>query len=512
MKTAAALLSLWRRAARSAGGRFALGAGVTLAITLVVPLLAPSPVQASPARTAPIAADPLDTEKLTPARPGIRSSEEATRDICAQGLPSTPLTLVDVVDQALCRNPQTREAWASARARAAEVGLARGAFLPTVDTDVVVSRSQVAGGGLPSEGTTQTRAELTVSWLLYDFGARDANLEIARQVLASASATQDNAVQEVFFNALQAFYLVHTRDAALAAALNSERSSQEALRAATVRHEVGTATPSDRLQAQTAYSQAVLDRIRADGDLKGARGGLANVLALSAEQPLVLVPSLQPPPDEGYAADVGALIAEASRRRPDLLAAEAEVRAAEASIAAARASGRPTVSLFATAGLQDSGNGPVTRSGTLGVNLNVPLFSGYAPTYRTRAAEARAEAQVALRDRVRLQASLDVWRSYQALVTAIQSVRTTRDLLASAESAERVALGRYQAGVGSILDVLTAQAAHARARQQQVQATFDWNIARASLAQATGSLDLALLTSMDGPRPDFSPPPGGPAR
>lgn len=442
------------------------------------------------------ATDPFGTEKLSPGRPGIRD-EQSTRDICERGLPNVPLTLLDVVDQALCRNPQTREVWAAARAQAADIGIVRAGYLPAVSADVSVSRSQSGGNGIPNTGTTQERAELTLSWLLYDFGARDANLENARQLLAAASAAQDNTVQTIFFAALQAFYQAHARAASLTAAIESERASSEALRAATVRHEVGTATPSDRLQAKTNYSQAVLDRIRAEGDLKTARGVLANVLALSAEQPLTLAPLLQALPDDTYAADIGALINEATRRRPDLLAEEAEVRAAEAGINAARAVGRPTISLFSSLAVQDGGQFAATRSGSVGLNLNVPLFAGYEPTYRIRAAEARAEAQVAQRDRVRLQVSLDVWRNYQAMLTAIQSVRTSLDVLASAEMAERVTLGRYQAGIGNILDLLNAQTSLARARQQHVQASFDWNIARAALAQATGGLDIGLLTTMN---------------
>lgn len=458
------------------------------------------------AQSATAAPDPFGTEKLYPGRPGIRG-EQATHDICERALPNAPLTLLDVVDQALCRNPLTREVWANARARAAEIGVVRAGYLPVVDAGGSLSRSQEGGSGIPSSGSTQARADVTMSWLLYDFGARDANLETARQLLAAAGATQDSTVQGIFFAALQAFYQVHAREASLTAALESERASNAALRAATVRYEVGTATPSDRLQAKTNHSQAVLDRIRAEGDLQTARGVLANVLALSAEVPVPLAPITQAPPEDTHAADIAALINEASRRRPDLLAAEAEVRAAEAGIAAARASGRPTISLVSSIAAQDSSH-VTTRSGSIGLNLNVPLFSGYDPTYRVRTAEARAEAQAAVRDRLRLQVSLDVWRNYQALQTAIQSVHTSLDVLTSAEMAERVTLGRYQAGLGNILDLLNAQSSLARARQQHVQATFDWNVARAALAQSIGGLDIGLLTTMNESHLDLPPPSG----
>jgi len=69
-------------------------------------------------------------------------------------------------------------------------------------------------------------------------------------------------------------------------------------------------------------------------------------------------------------------------------------------------------------------------------------------------------------------------------------------LLDSAEQSARVALGRYKAGVGSILDVLNAQSALASARQQRIQSTFNWNTSRATLAQSMGSLDASLLQTL----------------
>jgi outer membrane protein TolC len=72
--------------------------------------------------------------------------------------------------------------------------------------------------------------------------------------------------------------------------------------------------------------------------------------------------------------------------------------------------------------------------------------------------------------------------------TSVQRLRTARDLLASAQQSAEVAQGRYKEGVGTILDVLTAQSALASARAQEVQSRADWLLAVASLAHDTGSL------------------------
>ena len=83
---------------------------------------------------------------------------------------------------------------------------------------------------------------------------------------------------------------------------------------------------------------------------------------------------------------------------------------------------------------------------------------------------------------------LQVWTSYQAVKTAEKRVGSAQDLLAAAQQSAEVAQGRYKAGVGSILDLLTAQSALANARAQDVQARATWLVAIASLAHDTGTL------------------------
>lgn len=221
-------------------------------------------------------------------------------------------------------------------------------------------------------------------------------------------------------------------------------------------------------------------------------GTLANVMGMDAGQPLTLVDIPDAVPEATFERDIEALIAEAQQRRPDLKAAEAQVKAAQSTVDFTRASGLPTLSLGAGPSWLDTG-GITSHSDSIGLTLTLPLFSGFDTTYRVRSAQARTEAANAQRESLRLQVALDVWSAYQNLITATQTIRTTADLLASAEQSERVALGRYKAGVGSILDVLNAQSALAAARLQRIQSMLDWNVSRATLAKAVGTLDRSLL-------------------
>jgi len=189
------------------------------------------------------------------------------------------------------------------------------------------------------------------------------------------------------------------------------------------------------------------------------------------------------------------LIDEARRQRPDLAAAEAQVNAAKASEDAARAAGMPTISVAANVNRNHSSIADPFSSSALGVAVNFPLFTGFNTTYRIRAAQAQIDTRLAQRERLSQQVALDVWKAYQGIVTETQAVKSANDLVASAAQSERVALGRYKAGVGSLLDLLIAQSALASARMQNIQAIYNWHIAKATLAQSMGRLDLAAIAA-----------------
>ncbi|MDD5249708.1 MAG: TolC family protein [Rhodocyclaceae bacterium] len=450
-------------------------------------------VVAGPARAAGLA-DPFDSAALHAAGPGD-SVAGSLRSACRATLGQAPLTLAELVDYALCNNPQTRLAWANARAQAAQVGSAESAYLPTLAASAGVARSRNTGDAGTTLSYNQTTGALTASYLLYDFGGRAATLENTRQLMTALAATQDATLQAVFLAAVQAYYQWYAAAAAVVAARESERASAESLKAADTRYRIGSGTPADKLQAQTAASQATLTRIQAEGNAKTALGTLANAMGLDAQSAPALVPPTDAAPAPAFEQNLAQLIDTAKRSRPDLIAAEAQVKAAQAGVIAVRASGMPSISLTAGNSYNDLGPLGTTRGASIGVTLAVPLFTGFDTTYRVRGAEAQLAAKAAQRDLIDKQVSLDVWRSYYALVTGTEAVRASADLVASAEASEKVAAGRYKAGVGAILDLLNAQSALASARLQQIQALFNWRVAKTALAQAIGQLDFTQIES-----------------
>lgn len=435
-----------------------------------------------------MALDPFATEDLIKHGP---LDQAADVNHCAKEKIHSPLTLADVIDLALCNNPQTRALWASARSQAAQVGVSTAAYLPTLSALGSVSNNKSQTGNQPAVKTLSQTASLSASYLLYDFGGRSATLENAKQLLIAANASRDATLQSSFLSAVQAYYALLSARASVQSFQADELKAQESLAAAQARYQAGVATPVDRLQAQTTLSQAKLNRIRGEGEASNAQGTLATIMGFDASQPYMLQAVAESTPDPVIEQDIGKLIAAARQKRPDLAAAESQIKAAEAQLHATRATGRPTITVGAMAGISN----PEVQSSSLGITLNVPLFSGFKTTYQARAAEAQIEGKVAERDRLANQIALDVWKAYQGLLTNSQALRSADDLVTAATESEKMILGRYKAGVGNILDTLSAQSALANARQQRVAALYNFLLSRFALAQAIGQLDLTQISA-----------------
>jgi TolC family type I secretion outer membrane protein len=448
---------------------------------------------------APVRAqDPFHTSDL---RPGKASNfwegpvgPEPCPDLAA---PPDPLRLVDSIDLALCHNPRTRQSWANAKVAAALVGVARSNFLPQANAAVSAQRSEVRNIEAGPSGVTQLNGTLSLSYLLFDFGGRDARLDQARETLFASDWTHNATLQQVMLDAVQFHYQLYAAREAVDSSLAAEKAALTSLEAARARQKAGTGTRADVLQAQTAYSQAQLNRTQAEGTAANAQGQLANALGTQIDRDVRIVA----PPDleakQVIERSVSDLLAVAREKRPDLAAAEAQVRAAQSNIRVQEAAGKPSISLFGNLGATQNTPGPDPLSGSIGVLVSIPLFTGYRIPYQIQVAREQLEAQQAVRDQLRNDVALQVWQSYQDLRTQGQSLATATDLVRSAQESYDAALARFKAGVGTITDLLNAQSALASASVQRIQARYLWNVSKASLARAIGVLDPTLVVRQE---------------
>jgi TolC family type I secretion outer membrane protein len=410
-------------------------------------------------------------------------------------LPPGVLSFAAAVDLALCRNPQTRGAWAAARQQAAALGNAESAWLP--DLTATGARQYVSGnhvdvlGSEVSRDQDTTDAAVNLSWTILDFGARTGRIRSARLLLEAQAATLNATAQQTVRNVVQAYYGVLAADALLEAAQTTEKVTGNSLEVARTLRDSGVGTQADLLQAQTANGQALLTRVQAEATAKTSRGMLSTVLGFTADQPLKIETDAVPSEVPALSARMADLMAEAMRQRPELAAARAQRDAAQADVSVARAAGLPVFSVTAGRNYAYTTDLPSQVYNELSLNVTVPLFSGFGVHYNVRQARAEVEAREDALEQAQQSVSLDVWNAYYTLDSANQQLTATASLNQIAESNEQVALGRYQSGVGSILDVLTAQTSAASARQLRINAELGWWVARAQLALALGHLTSA---------------------
>jgi outer membrane protein len=420
------------------------------------------------------------------------------------------LSLAEVVDLGLRNNPQTRLSWANARAAAAAYGSERGAYLPTIDGDVTGTRLKtVASQGRSAVTQSVLSPSLSLTYLLFDFGGRSGNVGAARNALLAANYTHNATLQSVVLQIQTAYFQYIANRALLQAQRTTAQEARTNLQAAEERRRVGVATIADVLQARTAASQAELAAETVEGDLQTSRGALALSLGLPANLPYDIDSTAGQLSVSGLADSVDALIARAVELRPDLAAARAEFEESRSQISVARASRLPSLMLNGTGGRTYTTSLPQGGNNyTISLGLRIPLFAGFSRIYDQREAVALADAAQARADALGQQVVFQVFSSYYALQTAARRVGTSEDLIASAEQSSEVALGRYRAGVGSVLDLLSAQTALADARAQQVLARLEWNTSLAQLAHDSGVLDVrggsSLRLKPDSARP--SPP------
>jgi outer membrane protein len=416
----------------------------------------------------------------------------------------TSWTLADIVDIALRTSTDTRAAWANARSAAAAYGSRRGDWLP--DLGVSASGGRTLAASTPDRPAVESRtygASADASWLLFNFGGRRAAVEETRQALVAADWTHNATIQGTVLKVVQAYYDYLTSKTLLVAEESSRRDARAILDAADQRHQAGLATIADVLQAKTALSQVELSLAGVQGAVATTRGALATAMGLPTNTKFDIdLPATDPPLSE-VTASVDTYLEQAQARRPDLGAARAQARKSDVHVRKVLADRLPSVTATGSLGRvyrdsPDRFSDPYAAT----IQLRWPLFNGFSSDYDIAQSKADAEAARARLAGMEQAVALQVWTSYYGLKTAEQRLAMTADLLQSATQSHEVAQGRYTAGVGTILDLLSAQSALEQARAQRAQAISDWYISLAQLAHDTGVLDAKTPTALpEGSKP-----------
>jgi outer membrane protein len=350
------------------------------------------------------------------------------------------------------------------------------------------NNSRVTAGALNNPIIyTRVAGGATVSQLITDFG-HTTNLVSSARLQAkadeqNAQATKEDvllAVDEAFYSALQNHAVLRVAEQTVASRqLLSDQVS--ALTKSKLKSELDLSFANVNLaQAKLLY----LDALNND---KAAGASLSAILGYSTLENFDLVSDtelLVPPP-----ADVEPLIAEAFAKRPEILALEFESESAEKMHQADRDQMYPTISALAAYGdspvRDDRVYGPY---GAVGVNVQIPLFTGFLFSAKTRETDLRAQAaQQRLAD-LRNRVSRDVRTSWLAASTVFDRVTVSEQLLAQANQALDLAQTRYKLGLSSIVELSQAQLQQTQAEIGNAQAEYQYRLALSVLRYQTTGL------------------------
>ncbi len=406
-----------------------------------------------------------------------------------------PLTINQVVIAVLCHNPDARSAYLSLLSSAASYGGNFAAYMPDISATLSTARSTTFDEG--SKATSITRSSgITAAMTLYDFGQRELGIESAELSLIAAGHSYDSTLQGFIATALQSYYTLLIAQNAVDISKEAERFARESFEAATLRHEIGLAPLADKLQAKGSYSQAQLGIQQIENSLSQAQATLAILMGLQPDAGIVVAElddtNLMKDP---FNDQVKALMEIAKEKRVDLAASRAGLKSAEIGYESLKRSNLATVSAGVNAGFDDADvfNNSTGRTQSIGVSVSIPIFTGFSQTYAESASKRSIAAQRESLAKSELTVEQDVWSAWHNYQTAKQSWDVSWDQLASATELKDVALGRYQEGLGTILDVLSAQNQYSSALQSQLQTRLALLTARIDLIRAVGVLDLDTM-------------------
>lgn len=413
-----------------------------------------------------------------------------------------PLRLEQIVDIALCNNPQLQYTWAGIKVQAANLGSARAAYWPTLNLSVSQMNdvTQFPGSRQSTSRIDTTSASATINWRIWDFGEGRAASESAEAtMLAAAIASHDATLQKTLSTVISAYFDAQTALANLEARKSQEELAQLTLQAVQRRLERGAGAQSDALQAATALAKAKLERNRSAGALNKARSVLVYAMGLPAQAELRLAQqpwTVNTSSEAAWHSDVRDKLQSwldlAQLSHPAIQAARLQTRAAKDKLQATRAEGMPSLDL--SANYYDNGrpnqslSASQTQETLAGVTLTIPVFSGFGNTYKVRSAQAQLQqAQANLID-TEQQVLTELVKNHADATAALDNLEAADALLDAATASIETVQRKFDKGAADILEMLTTQSAMAEAQLERVRGQAEWQSAKLRLLAAAGIL------------------------
>lgn len=444
------------------------------------------------------------------------ASPEAARKASAPDVPE--LGLQDALDLAICHNPALRQSRAMAQGAAAALGQARAAYLPNVNASLTrikqnqsYDRPTLADGGLYA-----TSKNIGVSWRVYDFGLREHRIQAQARQLEASTAGLNDAVRKIVLDVAQFYFGAQNAAAMRNAKLQSLELARQILQSTLNRADKGLADMADVLQARSAVARAEYELSVSKGEAEKARASLAQLLGVqqrlghayrvsTADAEAVL--KIEPEEGASHAhaaapwADFERWLHELRQGHPAIAAARAQVASAQHNLQATRLEGMPSIDL--SWNQYENGRPNQTLSAvssverTTALSLRIPLFDGFAQTYKVRAAQAQLEQKKAELAAVESQVLKDALFLHTEAEAALANLKSARQLAVAAQQATGSIQRKYEQGASDLVQLNQSASALTAARSELVKCWTEWQSARIRVVAATSALRSANSVTKD---------------
>ena len=399
------------------------------------------------------------------------------------------LTLDQLVETAISKNPGITISQQEVEASRARLTQAKSAYLPQVSAITGYNRlnqwSTDVFTGKDFRGQYDDyQAGLSVSQYLYDFGQTSGKVDQGRYSLSAsekgvAKTVADTVrdIKKVYFEVLKIQNLVKVNK-------ESIRIQEEHLNQAKAFYQAGIRPKIDVTKSETEYANSRLTLIRAEYAFQSSRFDLENILGgPPVEGPYTLADV--PTQMEMEQMDVETLVREASDRRPEIAGLKDQIKAAQALLKSSQAAYWPSITANVGGGWENN-EYPLQEFWQMGVNLSWPIFTGFRT--QGKIAESRAEINklIARLRQSELQVFNEVSVAYLGLNTTIEAIGTSEFAVKQAQENMDLADGRYRNGVGNAIEYSDAELALTQARSNLVLASYQYHQQLAELDHAVG--------------------------
>ncbi len=403
------------------------------------------------------------------------------------------LDLGKAVRMALENNSSVKISAAELEAAKADLDAAKGARWGSIDFNHYSGRTErynvVTGNAIQgyrshdvaSNNHTNT---VSISVPIYTGGRLEGAIDQAKENLNYYQYGMSSSYQTTRYNAEKGYYDV--LQAANTVNLGKETVDRldDHLKNTQAQFNVGVVAKVDVLRSQVELANAQQSLTQAQNSYDVAVSSLNNVLGLPTYTKLNLSQGLEYKPND-Y--DLDNCVTYAMANRPEIHQAEAAVGMAKAAQKIANSGNLPSLSLGASnEWAEDNFPGKEKNNWTVGVSLNQNIWDYGVTAAKVRAAKADVvksqESYRKITDDVRLA----VRTSYLSMREAEKRIKTTEVAVSQAEEDYRIAQLRYRAGVGTNTDVIDASVALTDAKNNYIQALYDYNTSLALLEQSMG--------------------------